>query len=70
MGIRDSLRLVKNVELLPAHQDVYAQLNPNVYGSQFGVASFNVPFTYVTRDEAMTVPAVARAQRVDGISTW
>lgn len=64
MGIRDSLRLVKNAELLPAHQDVYAQLNPNVYGSQFGVASLNVPFTYVTRDEAMTVPAVARARNI------
>lgn len=64
MGIRDSLRLVKNAELLPVHQDVYAQLNPNVYGSQFGVASLNVPFTYVTRDEAMTVPAVARARNI------
>lgn len=64
MGIRDSLRLVKQAELLPAYQDVYAQLNPNVYGSQFGVASLNVPFTYVTRDEAMTVPAVARARNI------
>lgn len=64
MGIRDTLRLVKNAELLPAYQDVYAQLNPNVYGSQFGVASLNVPFTYVTRDEAMTVPAVARARNI------
>lgn len=64
MGIRDSLRLVKNAELLPAYQDVYAQLDPNVYGSTFGVASINVPFTWITRDEAMTVPAVARARNI------
>lgn len=64
MGIRDSLRLVKNAELLPSYQDVYAQLEPNVYGSTFGVASMNVPFTWITRDEAMTVPAVARARNI------
>lgn len=64
MGIRDSLRLVKNADLLPAYQDVYAQMDPNVYGSTFGVASINVPFTWITRDEAMTVPAVARARNI------
>jgi len=64
MGIRDSLRLVKQAELLPAYQDVYAQLDPNVYGSTFGVASMNVPFVWITRDEAMTVPAVARARNI------
>ena len=64
MGIRDSLRLVKNAELLPSYQDVYAQLEPNVYGSTYGVASLNVPFTWITRDEAMTVPAVARARNI------
>jgi len=64
MGIRDSLRLVKNAELLPSYQDVYAQLDPNVYGSTFGVASINVPFTWITRDEAMTIPAVARARNI------
>ncbi|NBV36984.1 MAG: phage portal protein [Bacteroidetes bacterium] len=64
MGIRDTLRLVKNAELLPSYQDVYAQLEPNVYGSTFGVASLNVPFTWITRDEAMTVPAVARARNI------
>jgi len=64
MGIRDSLRLVKQAELLPSYQDVYAQLEPNVYGSTFGVASLNVPFTWITRDEAMTVPAVARARNI------
>lgn len=64
MGIRDSLRLVKQAEMLPSYQDVYAQLEPNVYGSTFGVASLNVPFTWITRDEAMTVPAVARARNI------
>ena len=64
MGIRESLRLVKQAELLPSYQDVYAQLEPNVYGSTFGVASLNVPFTWITRDEAMTVPAVARARNI------
>jgi HK97 family phage portal protein len=64
MGIRDSLRLVKQAELLPSYQDVYAQLEPNVYGSTFGVASLNIPFTWITRDEAMTVPAVARARNI------
>jgi len=64
MGIRDALRLVKNAELLPSYQDVYAQLEPNVYGSTYGVASLNVPFTWITRDEAMTVPAVARARNI------
>lgn len=64
MGIRDTLRLVKSADILPAWQDVYAQLDPNVYGSTFGVASLNVPFTYITRDEAMTVPAVARARNI------
>lgn len=64
MGIRDTLRLVKNAEMLPAYQDVYAQLDPNVYGSTFGVATMNVPFAYITRDEAMTVPAVARARNI------
>ena len=64
MGIRDSLRLVKQAEMLPSYQDVYAQLEPNVFGSTFGVASLNVPFTWITRDEAMTVPAVARARNI------
>jgi HK97 family phage portal protein len=64
MGIRDTLRLVKNAELLPAYQDVYAQLEPNVYGPQYTVAGYNVPFAYVTRDEAMTIPAVARARNI------
>lgn len=64
MGIRDSLRLVKQAEMLPSYQDVYAQLEPNVYGSTFGVASLNIPFTWITRDEAMTVPAVARARNI------
>jgi len=64
MGIRESLRLVKQAELLPSYQDVYAQLEPNVYGSTFGVASLNIPFTWITRDEAMTVPAVARARNI------
>jgi len=64
MGIRDSLRLVKQAELLPSYQDVYAQLEPNVYGSTFGVASLNIPFTWITRDEAMTIPAVARARNI------
>lgn len=64
MGIRDTLRLVKNAEMLPAYQHVYAQLEPNVYGSTFGVATMNVPFAYITRDEAMTVSAVARARNI------
>jgi len=64
MGIRDTLRLVKNAELLPSYQDVYAQLEPNVYGPQYTVAGYNVPFAYVTRDEAMTIPAVARARNI------
>ena len=64
MGIRESLRLVKQAELLPSYQDVYAQLEPNVYGSTFGVASLNIPFTWITRDEAMTIPAVARARNI------
>jgi HK97 family phage portal protein len=64
MGIRDSLRLVKQAELLPSYQDVYAQLEPNVYGSTYGVASLNIPFTWITRDEAMTIPAVARARNI------
>jgi HK97 family phage portal protein len=64
MGIRDSFRLVKQAELLPSYQDVYAQLEPNVYGSTYGVASMNIPFTWITRDEAMTIPAVARARNI------
>lgn len=64
MGIRDSLRLVQQADLLPSYQDVYAQLEPNVYGSTYSVASLNVPFVYITRDEAMTVPAVARARNI------
>lgn len=64
MGIRDTLRLVKSAELLPAYQDVYAQLDPNVFGPVYSVATANVPFVYITRDEAMTVPAVARARNI------